>query len=227
MMATPTLRNLLDDLSRLAAGVLTPPASCGITVREDHLPLTVASSDALAAQLDEVQYGQDEGPCLNTLRTGEVTVVTDLTLETRWRSYVAHALGYGARSSLSWPLTVNGDTRGALNLYATHASAFGAGHQRQTEIFATQASMALSVVARQTEQLQLSEQLREALATRAVIDQALGILMAQQRCDHDTAFGILRNTSQHQNRKLRDVATEIVRAVTGQDPPPPRFSDPA
>ena len=63
MMATPTVVGMLDDLCRLAAGVLTPPASCGITLRQDHLPLTVASSDPLAAHMDEAQYGQDEGPC--------------------------------------------------------------------------------------------------------------------------------------------------------------------
>jgi GAF domain-containing protein len=189
--------------------------------------LTVSSSDGLAARLDEVQYGQDEGPCLHTLRTGEVTVVDDLAHEDRWRSYVAHALGHGARSSLSLPLTVNGGTRGALNIYARVPGAFGTTERQRAEIFARQASAALTVVTRQAEQTQLTEQLRAALATRAVIDQALGILMAQQHCRHDEAFAILRGTSQHQNRKLRDVAAEIVESVTGEPTTPPRFNDPA
>jgi len=227
MMATPTLNDLLDDLSRLATAVLTPPASCGITLRRGGLPLTAASSDALAARLDEVQYGQGDGPCLQALRTGQVTVVTDLATEVRWGSYPAQALAYGTRSSLSLPLAVNGDALGALNLYAAGRDAFGAEEQQKAEIFAVQASAALTVVARQVEQLQLTDQLREALATRAVIDQALGVVMAEQHCDHDAAFAILRTTSQNQNRKLRDVAAGIVESVAGAVPPPTPFNDPA
>src|SRR5687768_5662664 len=95
IMATSTVSGLLEDLCALATTVTIPPASCGITLAQDHQPLTAASSDELAARLDEVQYGQDEGPCLHTLRTGEVTVVDDLAQEQRWRSYVARALGHG------------------------------------------------------------------------------------------------------------------------------------
>jgi GAF domain-containing protein len=227
MLATPRMSDLLDDLARLAAGVLTPPASCGITLSQDHAALTVASSDALAAQLDEVQYGQGEGPCLETLRTGHTVTVVDTATEHRWGPYPAHALGYGVRSSLSLPLTVNGDTRGALNLYATTTQAFGPEQRERAQIFAVQASTALTLAHRQAQQIQLTDQLREALATRAVIDQALGILMARQNCGPDTAFAILRTTSQNQNRKLRDVAAEIVEATGGHKPESARFNDPS
>jgi GAF domain-containing protein len=227
MLATPSMTALLDDLARLAAGVLTPPASCGITLSQDHAALTVANSDSLAAQLDEVQYGQGEGPCLETLHTGRTVMVLDTATEHRWGSYPARALGYGVRSSLSLPLTVNGDTRGALNLYATTTQAFGPEQQDRARLFAVQASTALTLAHRQAQQTQLTDQLREALATRAIIDQALGILMAQQTCDPDTAFAILRTTSQNQNRKLRDVAAGIVRATTGHDPATTPFNDPA
>ncbi|MGH3366860.1 MAG: ANTAR domain-containing protein [Nocardioidaceae bacterium] len=73
----------------------------------------------------------------------------------------------------------------------------------------------------------MTDQLRDALASRAVIDQAIGILMAQHNCSADEAFGILRRTSQHQNRKLREIATETIQATTGHDPSPPPFNDPA
>jgi GAF domain-containing protein len=226
MVATPSMAAFLDDLARLAATVVTPPAACGITLAQDHLPLTVASSDPVAAHLDEVQYGHDQGPCLQAMRTGQTVLVGDMAAEHRWGTYPAHALTYGVHSSLSLPLTVNGDSRGALNLYATAVGAFGDAEQQGAGRFAGQASAGLTVIARQTQQVQLTEQLRDALATRAVIDQALGILMANNRCDHDTAFAILRTSSQHQNRKLRDIATEIVKAVTGVDPQPTPFNDP-
>jgi GAF domain-containing protein len=227
MVATPTMDMFLNDLARLATAVITPPASCGITLAQDNQPLTVASSDPLAAHVDEVQYGHDQGPCLQALRTGQVVIAADLATEQRWGPYPAYALSYGVHSSLSLPLTVNGDNRGALNLYAGTAHAFGPTQQHQAELFAGPASAALTGVTRQVHQLQLSEQLRAALSTRAVIDQALGILMGHNSCDSVTAFAILRESSQHQNRKLHDVAADIVKAVAGTDPQPPPFNDPA
>ena len=177
--------------------------------------------------VDEVQYGEGDGPCLEAVRTGQITVVTDLAEEHRWGQYPAHSTCHGVRSSASLPLAVNGRTRGALNLYAPTPDAFGVDQQHRAEVFASQASAALTVVVRQAEQTQLTAQLREALATRAVIDQALGVLMVAEHTDHDGAFAFLRESSQRQNRKLRDVAHEIVQAATGHRPPPTPFNDPS
>jgi GAF domain-containing protein len=227
MTTTSTLHELLGELARVATGVVSPRASCGITIQQDEMPWTVASSDARAAQADEVQYGQGEGPCLETVRTGQPTVVEDLAREERWPSYRPRALGYGIRSSLSLPLTVNGDVRGALNLYSTTVTAFGQEERQAAEIFGIQASMVLTVAVRQAQQAKLTDQLREALATRAVIDQALGVVMAHEGCDRDSAFAILRQASQNQNRKLRAVAADIVEAVSGRPPGTTPFNDPS
>jgi GAF domain-containing protein len=226
MLATPSFNRLLDDLARLAAEVITPPAVCGITLQQDHLPLTVSSSGPLAAHLDEVQYGQDQGPCLQAMRTGMQVSVPDLAVEERWGAFPAHAISYGARSSMSLPLTANGQAFGALNLYATVPHAFGPHLQQRATVFAAQASAVLAVTLRQAQQVHLTSQLNEALATRAVIDQALGILMAQQHCGRDAAFAFLRGASQHQNRKLRDIAAELVSDVSGEDPVPGTFNNP-
>jgi GAF domain-containing protein len=227
MVATPTMDKFLNELAVLATAVITPPASCGITLAQHNLPVTVAGSDALANHVDEVQYDHDQGPCLQAMRTRQIVLVSDMATEDRWGPYPAYALSYGVHSSLSLPLSVNGDTRGALNLYAGTAHAFGPAEQRHAQLFAGPASAALTVVTRQVHQVRLSEQLRVALATRAVIDQALGILMGHNNCDFDAAFSILRESSQHQNRKLHDVAADIVKAVSGDDPRPPVFNDPA
>ena len=71
----------------------------------------------------------------------------------------------------------------------------------------------------------MSQHLQNALASRAVIDQALGIIMGQNRCTADEAFDLLRTISQNRNIKLRDIAAELITAVTGQPPASePRFS---
>jgi hypothetical protein len=66
----PDLNRFLDRVVVLAAEVVTPAAACGLTIRRDGRPFTVASSSAVAAQVDEIQYGADEGPCLDSLRGG-------------------------------------------------------------------------------------------------------------------------------------------------------------
>lgn len=218
------LGDFLDEVVRLATQVVTPAAACGLTIRRDSRPFTVANSSAQAAQVDEIQYGADQGPCLDSLRTGRIIEVDDLPADERWGRYRAHAIAHGVVSSLSIPLAVDGQTVGALNLYSAQRAAFEGAERRHAEAFANQCSAALAVVLRHHDQAQVQQQLGAAMASRSTIDQAIGILMGQQRCTARQAFDLLRQASQHRNRKLRDVAADIITNVTGQPPqPPPTF----
>jgi len=222
-----TLDEFLDQLVRLTAQVVTPVAACSVTVQRDRQPLTAASSNALALRVDQIQYREDDGPCLDALRTGRIILVDDMATERRWRGYRPDALTNGIASSLSVPLTVDGQVVAALNLYAEHANAFHTAAQAQAEAFAAQCGHALAVILRQNDQAQVRVQLAEAMVSRSIIDQAIGILMAEQRCSASTAFDLLRQASQNRNRKLRDIAAEIITNVTGQPPDPPtRFAEP-
>jgi GAF domain-containing protein len=227
MLSTPSLQELLDEMAVAAASVTSPRAACGVTLRSEDRTWTVASSDALASNVDEVQYGTDQGPCLQTLRSGDVVDVPDLAAETRWGEYRAHALGYGVRSSLSLPLAVDGEVRGALNLYGRSVGAFDDVARRTAGLVAAHLSALLTLASRQARETELSAQLREALASRSVIDQAIGIVMEQQRAGPSAAFEVLRQLSQRQNRKLRDVAVELVTVVAGAPPAPTPFNAPA
>ncbi len=214
----------LTEVARLATRIVDLPGSCGITIRRGDLPLTVAGSEERAEQLDEVQYGAGTGPCLDTLATGVVHDVPDFSAETRWPEFRRRALEQGVRSSLSIPLTDGSTTLGALNLYGPRTHAFDAAAHQQAQTFAAQASTALALVLRSAGQAEQREQLERALSSRTQIDQALGIVMAQQRCTADEAFALLRQHSQNNNRKLRDVAADIITRVTGQAPVSgPRF----
>jgi GAF domain-containing protein len=199
--------------------------SCGMTMRATGRAATVACSDPLAAEIDEVQYKLDDGPCLHAMRSGDRVCIDDTAGQDRWPRFEAAAHARGIRSCLALPLIADGKPVGALNLYARGVAAFGAVPVRRAESLAENASGALSLMLRLASYSELTEQLRSSLTSRAVIYQALGVIMAQERCTQARAFEILRTASQHSNVKLRDVASAIVSSVSGEPPEPHAFEE--
>jgi GAF domain-containing protein len=220
LVEAPEIDAVLEKMVRLAAEVVTPAVACGLTVRRDGQPFTAAMTNELAARVDQIQYVSNEGPCLDALRRGVVVQVDDLNQETRWDSYRPHAVAHGVRSSLSLPLAVERETLAALNLYSVTPAIFGEPHRRYAEAFADKSAAALTVSLRQVRQARVQHQLAEAMVSSSVIDQAIGILMGQQRCTATAAFDMLRKASQHRNRKLREIAAEVVTSVSGALPQP-------
>jgi GAF domain-containing protein len=210
----------LQDLAALAADVVSG-ASAGITTRYRGNVLTVASSDERADLLDETQYRNGGGPCLSALDRGVIVESLDMASETRWPAYTAAALRYGLRASLSVPMIAGGSTIAAVTLYSFDPGVvFGPTERSNYEQFAAQAAISLRLATRQEKDGILLGQLEAALNSRTVIDQALGMIMMQQRCTSAEAFDLLRQQSQHSHRKLRDVAADLVTEISGQPPTP-------
>jgi GAF domain-containing protein len=137
--------------------------------------------------------------------------------EERWPDYVARVTSTGVRSSLSVPLPYQGSSIGALNVYSSRPAAFASPESLEAGLEV--AEYIAVAVANADSHWQLGEQARNmrlAMESRAVIEQAKGVLMAQRKVDADVAFEILREASQRYNRKLRDIATGIVESVTGR-----------
>jgi GAF domain-containing protein len=221
LVATEGVKDFLQGLAALAAGLLSDGLSCGVAVEADGKPVTAACSDEVASQIDEVQYLLGEGPCLAALRDQKVVTVEDTAQTGEWPGFAPQAAAYGIRSCLSVPLTSKDRPMGALNLYSPAPRAFGSDEVRRAEEFAGHASDALAVATRLAAYTSLVDQLRTSLVSRAVIDQALGVIMGQKRCTQSEAFGILREASQQRNIKLRELAREIVTEVSGEPPQPP------
>lgn len=213
LVAMPDVSTLLQRTASLAAAAVAPYSSCGITLARSGPPLTIAASDGRSSQADEQQYELDEGPCLDALRHGVVVDVPRLTDEERWPEYRGRALALGVRSSLSLPLHIQDETVGALNFYGDRADRFGELEREHADIYARQIVNVVVVALRHFEQIELIEQLREALTSRATIDQAIGVLVAQERINPEQAFVLLRRASQNSNVKLRDVAAALLRSA--------------
>jgi len=200
----------LDQLVRWAVEKTPGAEACGLTLERAGRGDTVTCSGELALRGDERQYELDDGPCLESMRTGRVVAAPDMAAETRWGAYPQRAVRAGVRSSLSLPLSLGRRGRGALNLYSSRPHVYGEAEQREAESWAAQASGALAVAWRMAEREEALDQLSRGMATRQEIGQAVGLLMAQRRCTADEAFELLKGASQRSNEKLRDVARRMV-----------------
>jgi GAF domain-containing protein len=194
----------LDTVLAAAKDTIAGVDTASITVlHRDGAVETVAGTDPLAYEIDQLQYDLGEGPCLDALRHEPVQRIDDMTSEQRWPRYAPAAADRGIRSQMGWELYDDDRSIGGLNLYSCRSDAFDDDTRHLAALFATHASLAMG----RTRQV---ENLNTALATRKMIGQAIGVLMAQYQIDEDRAFEFLVRVSRDGNIKLRDVAQQIV-----------------
>jgi GAF domain-containing protein len=209
-----TLDAMLQRIAELAKEFIPGVAEASVTLIAHDKATTAAWTGRLARDLDESQYGRGYGPCLEAAVGEEVREITDARTETRWPDYARSAVERGSLSSLSVPLPVREGLHGGLNLYAVEADGFDADARDVGRAFASYAAVAVHNMHLYESTRVQAEHLDLAMQTRAVIEQAKGVLMSQRRCDADNAFALLAAASQRSNRKLRDIAQAIVDGVT-------------
>ena len=183
VLAQQDLASTHQEITRIAERAL--PVADGVTITTflNGRPTASAASSEWSRALDEMQYLEHEGPCLDCARTGNTFRIADLREETRWPSYVPRALDAGVRSVLSVPLAAEGRLIGALNLYAREPAAFSTEAVSVAEIIAAHTGLATQVASAYFGQQALAEQLRQAMDSRAVIEQAKGVVMAVRGTD--------------------------------------------
>jgi GAF domain-containing protein len=212
-----TMDTLLQTVADLTKTVMpgNPEASVLLLVKDN--PTTVVSTGQLATDLDETQYERGHGPCLHAARTGELTEIADTRTDDRWPDYMPRAAEHGNLSSLSVPLAIDDEqVSGALKLYARRADAFDAEARAAATRFGPYAAVAAGNLHAYQSARDMADNLQAALESRAVIDQAKGVLVERFRLTPDQAFQRLAEASMHANRKVRDIADELVR--TGELP---------
>ncbi|TRY18345.1 GAF and ANTAR domain-containing protein [Tessaracoccus rhinocerotis] len=192
-----------------AAIAMVPGARwCSITVQEKDRFRSLVASDELAKRVDQIQYEARTGPCLEAITSERIIVVKDLREETRWPGYSGPTAELGVRSIYSHPLHLLDDERSTagLNLYSDEVGAFDASSHPMTTVLATYAALGISTVITRDR----SEQLEKALRTNRGIAMAMGVLMSAHDVDSEDAFSLLRIASQSTNRRISDIAEEVI-----------------
>lgn len=210
LLAVEDTSRALRHLARIAVAVVPDGPSCGITVIRNGRPVTEVYEGSVPARVEDSQYELGDGPSLQAQRTGTVVVAQDLAAEDRWGDWPSVAVEAGARGAYAHPLVVGREVLGALSLYAHEPNLFPEEIQLIADQFAAPAALLLGGVLRRQSQSEVIDQLQAAMSSRAVIDQAIGIVMAQRRCGPQAAFGVLRRMSNERNVKLRVVAENLV-----------------
>jgi GAF domain-containing protein len=200
--------DVLGRLVRVARDAI-PAEFVGVSIASPKGIHTAAASDPLVTKLDQVQYELSEGPCLDAMRHHTATPVADLRTDNRWPRFGPRAVAAGVISQMGIEIFRQRSTVGGLNLYASRPNAFDDDTRHAAALFARHAGLAL-------EKSLTITNLTEALQTRQIIGQAIGIVMQRYTLDEAQAFKHLVRISQTTNIKLRDVARSVVDDLTRQ-----------
>lgn len=210
------IEDFLHQLAGMAASDLSRPGaevSCGVTLIRQKKAVTVASSDARALTMDEIQYRLNDGPCLSAIREGNAVHIPDLGHEERWPDYTRAVQAKGIQSVLGVPFLAERGAKAGLNLYSDKAHGFSGESIDAAERFALHATAATRLALRIAQLTDTRNDLSAAMQTRTTIDMAAGVIMAQNRCSQDTAIRILKNASSARNLKLHAVAATVIASI--------------
>jgi GAF domain-containing protein len=214
LVADASIGDTLQRVAEISVDAVPCAAMAGITMLDEHEQATTAVfTDAGAPEIDQAQYDSGRGPCLDAWRARALVRLDDVDDDgaASYPEFATACREHGIFSTLSLPL-VNGDLgMGALNLYAPERRAFTADDEAMVADLATAASVVVANSVAYWGAYDLSQQMTEAMQSRAVIEQAKGMLMARSpTMRSEDAFELLRRASQRENLKLRDIAQRIV-----------------
>jgi len=213
LVSKSSMGDTLLRVSEITTEAMPNAEMAGITLMgEDGRPKTGIFTDEEAPEIDVAQYESGRGPCLDSWRTAQVVRLDDMNVAAdAYPEFAKAAQAHGIQSTLSLPLVAGEESFGALNLYSRQKDGFSEADEQIGMDLAGAAAIVLANVNAYWEASQLSEQLGQAMQSRAVIEQAKGILMARSPdSSPDDAFDLLRKASQRENVKLRDIAQRIV-----------------
>jgi len=203
----------LAQLVRTSRDAIPGVTWCGVTVLQAGEPASVAASDPLLTDLDDLQYGAD-GPAMTAIRRRELILSEDLRTEPRWPLWTRRALALGVHGVLSAPVDIDDHVIGSINLYTREPDTLVESRQLTAMLLAEHAGLLLAAVRDRARQAALVGELDATLVDGELIGQALGVIMTQRGCPAPEALQVLRTASAALSIPLRDVAERLVASVS-------------
>jgi len=182
----------------------------------DHHLRNVAVSDDRLAHLEELQIRHCEGPCIAAFEDKELVGAEDLTSEARWPLFCAAAVERGVRAVLASPLPYNQDAVGVVAVLSEDRHPWSAEGELALLAFTDLAALLIASMMQGQEQSELAAQLQTALNSRAIIEQAKGVLIGRDGLSAREAYEKLRAQARSERRKLAAVSADVVRNAAGR-----------
>lgn len=207
--------DLLNDVAEFAVQAIPGVDGAGVTLVDTNCGTPRAQAWAATAQfvrdIDALQYTVlDEGPCVTCMRTRRPTVSGSIGCDERWPHFGGHVARMSVHSVLSLPLMIADRVIGAINAYAHQRDAFAEHAVQLGAQFAGPAAVSVYNAQLLASAKEHTDRLQRALNSRAVIDQAIGIIRSRSGGSAEEAFDRLARLSQADNVKLNVVAERLV-----------------
>ena len=213
----------LMSIGKLAVSVIPSCEEAGVTLEHRGKPTSRISTGLIAETVDDHQYRIEEGPCVAAAEFHSPVLIANMATEERWPRFSSFAAAKGVTSSYAIPMITKSEMIGVLNLYSIDGP-FGPPDEQIGVRFADQAAMAVRHAATFNKTMEMLGHLHRALESRDIIGAAVGIMMHRDGTTMDVALARLKELSQHENLKLRDLAERIVGQFQAGAPVP---SEPA
>ncbi|MCZ4278845.1 GAF and ANTAR domain-containing protein [Rhodococcoides yunnanense] len=209
-MTRLSLSDTLSYVAECAVRAIPGADGAGLTLLHLDRPDTIVASADFVRVVDDVQYGLGQGPCITAAAEGITVRSGSLETDSQWPEFGPKVGRLGVHSVLSLPLITAGGVLGALNVYAHRPDAFDARAAKLGELFAVPAAISVQNARALASAARLTEQLEKALNSRAVIDQAIGVLISRSGCTGIEGNEKLRSLSQKEHKKVAVVAEALV-----------------
>ncbi|KQS60047.1 hypothetical protein ASG36_03305 [Geodermatophilus sp. Leaf369] len=203
-------QRLLTEVARIVRDAVPGATAASVTLGTPAAPSRLAADSSTAQQVDGLQLREGEGPCVSAQATSVPAVSADLAVDVRWPALAAAMRGHEVHSALALPLVGRGERVGVLNVYGTDQGAFDEHAVLVGGLVAAAVTAVLQDVEEKLALQTTTGNLEEALRSRAVIEQAKGIVMAHHGGSPDEAFARLVKLSNQHNVKVRDLAGLLV-----------------
>lgn len=198
-------------LSRAIKDSVPGTVGAGVSVIDSHGRRTShGATDRVVEQADALQYELGEGPCLTAWGAEESILVDDVRTDGRWPRWSTAVRHLPIRSVVSAALVADGESLGAIKVYAALPSAYDESTVRLLELFAAPAATLLAHVQSSEVPQHISENLQSALESRDLINRACGILMERQGTGPGHAMADLMRQARRNHTSLSEAAARLI-----------------